>query len=362
MRCESCGNESAIIAESLGLCADCLRSGEARFSDSAARVHRKVRSKFTLPVSIPRGDGLQCRRCANECSIPAGGKGYCGVRRAENGRLRGGNARDGYVHWYADPLPTNCVADWVCPAGGGAGYPDYSQIEGPEFGFCNLAVFYYGCTFDCLFCQNWQCRDAARRQPVPASELAKAVTDEVSCICYFGGDPSPQIHHALAAAREAGRSRGGGILRICWETNGAMSPDLLRAMIDVSLESGGCIKFDIKAWNENLHRALTGASNRRTLSNVDVIVEHIRERQEPPLFVASTLLVPGYVDEGEVSRIAAFLAERSQDIPYALLAFAPQFAMSDLPTTSREQATRCYEAARDAGLINVRIGNEHLLK
>ena len=27
------------------------------------------------------------------------------------------------------------------------------------------------------------------------------------------------------------------------------------------------LKFDLKAWNENLHRALTGLSNRRTLEN-----------------------------------------------------------------------------------------------
>ena len=362
MPCEGCGSESRPVAGSLGLCVDCLRAGKAGCTDVAVQVHRRLRSKFPLPVSVPRGEGRSCSRCANECVIPDGGRGYCGVRHAVEGKVSGGNARDGVAHWYADPLPTNCVADWVCPAGGRAGYPRYSHIEGPEFGFFNLAVFYSGCTFDCLFCQNWQCREATHRQPVTATKLAEAVTDEVSCICYFGGDPSPQIHHALAAAREARRRRGDEILRVCWETNGAMSPDLLRAMINISLESGGCIKFDIKAWNEDLHHALTGAGNRRTLSNVGVIAEYIQERPEPPLFVASTLLVPGYVDEEEVTRIAAFLAEHSPDIPYALLAFAPQFAMSDLPTTSRDQAMRCLAAARAAGLANVKIGNEHLLK
>jgi pyruvate-formate lyase-activating enzyme len=36
--------------------------------------------------------------------------------------------------------------------------------------------------------------------------------------------------------------------------------------------------------------------------------------------------------------------------------------MSDLPLTSRALADRCCQAARDAGLNNVRIGNVHLLK
>jgi pyruvate formate lyase activating enzyme len=361
MRCAGCEKESRTIAASLGLCADCLRSKEPVFSNHAALMHRQVRSKFLLPNVVPRGLGRRCNRCANECAIPDGGSGFCGVRRITGGRLKGGNARDGFVNWYTDPLPTNCVADWVCAATG-AGFPRYSHTNGPEIGFLNLAVFYYGCTFDCLFCQNWQCREVSRDRPKTATELAAAAGDAVSCICNFGGEPTPQIHHALAAARAARRARGDGILRICWESNGSMSPALLERMIDISLESGGCIKFDIKAWDANLHRALTGVDNKRTLSNVDVIARHLDRRPEPPLFIASTLLVPGYVDEEEVSRIASFLAERSPDIPYALLAFAPQFEMRDLPPTSREQAERCYIAAVHAGLTRVRLGNRSLLQ
>jgi hypothetical protein len=35
--------------------------------------------------------------------------------------------------------------------------------------------------------------------------------------------------------------------------------------------------------------------------------------------------------------------------------------MYDLPRTSRRHAQQCLEAARDAGLTNVRVGNRHLL-
>jgi len=51
------------------------------------------------------------------------------------------------------------------------------------------------------------------------------------------------------------------------ETNGSMNLALLQEMLELSLCSGGCIKFDLKAWNDDLHRALTGASNIRTLEN-----------------------------------------------------------------------------------------------
>ena len=58
------------------------------------------------------------------------------------GKIAGGGPQDGNLSWYHDPLPTNCVADWVCPAGSEAGFPAFSYTPGPEYGYNNLAVFY----------------------------------------------------------------------------------------------------------------------------------------------------------------------------------------------------------------------------
>lgn len=77
--------------------------------------------------------------------------------------------------------------------------------------------------------------------------------------------------------------------------------------------------------------------------------------------MASTLLVPGYVDVEEVAALARFIAAINPAIPYSLLDFHPQFYLPDLPRTSRGHALRCLQAAREAGLANVRIGNIHLL-
>ena len=77
--------------------------------------------------------------------------------------------------------------------------------------------------------------------------------------------------------------------------------------------------------------------------------------------VASTLLVPGYVDPLQVGKIASFIASINADIPYALLAFAPNFYMHDLPCTSLKHAEDAHAAALEAGLSNVRLGNRHLL-
>jgi len=254
------------------------------------------------------------------------------------------------------------VADWVCPGGTGAGYPSYAYQNGPEYGYKNLAVFYHGCSFDCLFCQNWTHRERVwDHERIKPNELAQAVDDRTSCICYFGGDPTPQLPHAIETSRIALEKTKGKILRICWETNGSMASQLLEEVLNLSLNSGGCVKFDIKAWNESLHIALCGVSNLRTKENFELAATWINKRPEPPLLIASTLLVPGYIDEEEIRGISRWIASLNPSIPYALLAFYPQFFFKDLPTTSRTFAFRCKEVAEESGLRRVRIGNMHLL-
>jgi pyruvate formate lyase activating enzyme len=359
--CRNCGASSPLISGAIGVCLACLRAGFEGLDDHLRDVHRKSRERFPLPGMPPRDqNGITCTLCANGCRIAEGHVGYCGIRSVQGGKLTGGTAKAN-VEWYHDPLPTNCVADWVCPGGTGVGYPQFAYSPGPEYGFKNLAVFYNGCSFNCLYCQNWHFRERVYKgSSVPAGELAGVVGEDTSCICYFGGDPTPHLVHSITTAKKA-MQRGNRIVRVCWETNGSMNQALLSKVIDIALESGGCIKFDLKAWTENLHVALCGVPNERTLDNFRVVAHHISKRPEVPLLVASTLLVPGHIDAEEVFRIASFISSCSPDIPYSLLGFYPQFMMADLPITTKPQAGKCLEAAREAGLRRVKIGNVHLL-
>lgn len=355
-KCSHCGRESVTIARILSLCADCIRNHFDKVRARIESAHRVARQPFGLPIAPPQLEGARrCRICINECQMRDEECGFCGLPL--------GNRHIASVSWYDDPLPTNCVATWVCPAGTGIGYPEFAYRSGPEVGYVNLAVFYHACTFDCLFCQNWHFKRLTHRsRSVTPEQLANAVHNRTACICYFGGDPTPFLPHALAVSRIALKNKPNRILRICWETNGSAHPRLMRQMAKVSLESGGCVKFDLKAWDEKLHIALCGVSNKRTLENFAMVAtDFLPLRSEPPLLIASTLLVPGYIDEREVSGIAKFIASLNPDIPYSLLAFAPQFFMEDLPTTSRTHAERCLQAAKDAGLKRVHIGNIGLL-
>lgn len=361
--CVSCNTSSNIISASIGACVACIKAGDEKALQAAREAHRKGRVEFGLPEGAPRDEGgVVCDLCVRTCRIGEGNVGYCGIRINESGVLRGGDEETGKVSAYHDALPTNCVADWVCPAGGECGYPEYSYKKGPEYGYYNLAVFYEACSFDCLFCQNWTYRQGSTPEGGRSPEkLAAVVNDKTACICYFGGDPGPQARHAIAASRIARRNNPGRHLRICWETNGSVNPDVLDEWIDLCIESGGCIKFDLKAFDENLHEALCGITNRRTLSNFKRAAQRISERPSHPLVIASTLLVPGYIDAEEVKAIAEFIADIDPHIPYSLLAFHPQFLMADLPCTSRHHAYEAEAAARAAGLKRVKVGNQNIL-
>lgn len=364
MHCKIC-NRERLIAKELGICLDCIRNKPEEAMKYIKEVHKKSREEFGLVPEPPRDKGgVKCNICVNECIIGEGKLGFCGLRKNENGKLvfLAGDENKGLLEYYYDPLPTNCVADFCCAANG-IGYPKYSYTKGIEYGYKNLAVFYGACSFNCLFCQNWQFKYLTKKlKPmISAKELAKAASKkDVACICYFGGDPSPQIIHAIKTSEYAIEMNKGRILRICFETNGTMNKNILKRVMELSLESGGTIKFDLKAFNETLNIALTGVTNKRTYENFSFVASRFEERKEVPLLVASTLLVPGYIDEYEVEQIAKFISELNPEIPYRLLAFHPEFYMYDLPTTPKKLAMECYKVAKKY-LKNVTLGNVFLL-
>ena len=362
--CHVCGRKVPNVGSSIGVCPECIltRWDESRCCIEA--VHAESREAFGLPLQPPSSpDGLPCNLCLHQCRMSPTEQGFCGIRYGTKRSLRQDGRSQARVSYYYDPLPTNCVADWVCPGGTGAGYPVFSHERGPEAGYYNLAVFFEACNFNCLFCQNWSFKKAngSNRDWRPPETLTSAVHKKTSCICYFGGDPTPQVAYAIKVSRRARKENPDQILRICWETNGSAHRAWMKQMARLSLESGGCIKVDLKAWNPHIHQALCGCDNRQVGGNFAMLSKYTALRPDPPLVVASTLLVPGYVGRDEVSHLASFIAKCDPDIPYTLLAFAPQFYMDDFPTTSREQVEACLDAAKRAGLQRVHLGNRHLV-
>ncbi|MEO0093434.1 MAG: radical SAM protein [candidate division WOR-3 bacterium] len=334
-RCAGCNQDSITINQSLGFCANCIKQ---KFNEYQARIHiihKESRLEFDLPLTPPDTGKHKCRLCFNQCRYDT--FGYCGETEHK--------AAYAYLDYYFDPLPTNCVADWVC-------------LGKNEYGYKNLAVFFRSCTFNCLFCQNWHFKNPKKRK-VEVKEILSSIDEKTTCICYFGGDPTPSLPFALNLSNQILKQRKN--FRICWETNGGMNPKLLERMVELSLKSNGILKIDFKTFSEELSYALCGVSNQQTLKNIKLAATYFDKRPEIPILVLSTLLVPGYIDKDELENMAKFIADLNPNIPWALLAFHPQFYMTDLPTTSKKHAEQAIDVAQKYGIKNVRIGNINLL-
>jgi pyruvate formate lyase activating enzyme len=344
MKCQECGAE-ALISKILPYCPNCIRKKFDKLSPKIQKIHADTRKKYGLPQKIPANDsGKVCTLCVNRCCIGNGEKGYCGIRQNVDNKIVGPDKNWAYVDWYHDPLPTNCVADWICE-----GSKDY--------GYKNLAVFYEGCTFNCLFCQNWHFRD--RKRKADTCDLVRAADPLTGCICYFGGDPTPFALHSLEVSRQILEKRKK--FRICWETNGSVAPKIMKKWIEYALKSNGCIKIDFKTFSEELNIALCGSSNKNTKENIKQVAEYMSKREKPPILILSTLLIPGYVDKHEIEQMAKFISLINKKIPWSFLGFYPHFYFNDMPCTSRSQAEEALNIAKNYGIENTHIGNVHLL-
>ncbi len=375
--CKFCGKTDKLISSVLQACRDCILFKNWELIKShLLQVHAKIRSQVDLPSFPLVKDNfsqikLSCNLCINQCRLKAGEVSYCGLKRLDASGLAEipfPSKTTAYMHGYLDPNPTNCCNAWFCPAGTRRGYPTYSTHEGPEFGTYSYAAFFYGCSFNCLFCQNTSHKFISEKNLVYVDDIAKQIAsnEKITCLCYFGGTPEPHLPFSINLARQTlkkiknlGKKR---VMRFCWEWNGTGRAHLIEECMKIAFETGGNIKFDLKSFNERLNIALCGISNERTLSNFKFLAEnYFGKRNELPELSGCTLLVPHYVNHEEVEEIARFIASINEDIPYSLLIFHPDYKMKDLPITPREQVEKCLHVAKKH-LKNVHVGNMFLLQ
>ncbi len=330
--CVLCGRPG--VSSFLKVCRDCLLKDPDRALPIVRKAHAEARKDLGLPPEPP-SNGVKCDRCVNGCRIPEGGVGFCGVVRNEGGRL----VVEHRGSFYLDPHPTNCVGAWVCPGATSAGYPRFTDTEGPERGRYNLAVFYGGCTHHCFFCQNHE-HWTTRGEIKPEDLLSRMTDPDVTCVCFFGGDPVPHLDQVL----EVGERFEEAGVRVCLETNGSMNPSLCRRVAEICYESGGGFNTDVKAYNPEVYEALTGSSPEYTFKHLEIVGEEFA-REDPPILRPSTLIVPGYVTPEEVEAVAEFLASIDERIPYRLLQHVPHYLSVDLGYTPTSVMLECKRAA-----------------
>lgn len=220
----------------------------------------------------------------------------------------------------------------------------------------SFTVFLDGCNFKCLGCQNWEIANfpdsgASVLKDIGPKELAEEAVRAINSpqgqrigadrIFFSGGSPTPSLPLIEKVVEEADKI---GNVRVNYDTNGFLTPSSLERVIDIA----DSITYDIKAFREEVHRALTGAPVEPVLRNAERISKENRDK----LWEFRILVIPN-INESEIEPISEFLADIDRDLPVKFLAFRPNFALEDHPGASEELMEKAVETARQAGLENV---------
>ena len=221
----------------------------------------------------------------------------------------------------------------------------------------SYTVFMAGCNFKCLNCQNWtislypdnQWIQRGYQDPELLAEecvrhLASVPAKQMGAdrIFFSGGEPSIYLPYVETVVKAARRDRPG--TKINFDTNGYLTEKSLERIIAFTTS----ITFDLKAYHEELHLALTGASSEPVLRNAAYIGRYTKE-----LLWEYRIVVIPEINEEEIRPLTEFIAGIDPELPVCFLAFRPNFILEKHPGASRNLMQRCVGIAKESGLKNV---------
>jgi pyruvate formate lyase activating enzyme len=166
-------------------------------------------------------------------------------------------------------------------------------------------------------------------------------------ISFTGGDLACQPEFYIESAKKIKNLKMN--LWVLFETNGyGLTPNTLEMFKDAGIDS---FWLDIKAYDKKVHRKLTGVTNDSILKLPDEITKR------GFVLEVSSLVIPDWVEADQIGKIAELLVKVDSNIPYAIIAFFPEYKMKETRIPKFQQMIEAFEAAKNAGLKNVRLGN-----
>ena len=151
-------------------------------------------------------------------------------------------------------------------------------------------VFLQGCPFRCLYCANPDTIDAVGESTptspdyiVEQAVSMKPFFGKRGGVTFSGGEPTVQ---AAALVPLVERLKAAGI-HVCLDSNGAV----WNAEVERLLSLADLVLLDVKQFNPERHRRLTGRDNTQTLHTAQWLEQHGRP------FWLRYVLVPGWSDD-----------------------------------------------------------------
>ncbi len=225
----------------------------------------------------------------------------------------------------------------------------FSAVDGPGN---RTVIFLQGCNLNCWYCHNPETIQIFENEgdgvkALEVSALVKEVKkyqDFISGVTISGGECSVQSTFLIELCK-ALKAEG---IHILIDTNGLMSEMTLE-----QLES--CVDgfmFDVKAEDEVVHKALTGASNTVIQRNM------LKIAQREKLYEIRTVIYAQMQSpEKTIDFVSRFITEWSPQTRYKLIQYRAHGVRSEfieqLGEVSRSEMAKLFKRAMDRGVKTV---------
>ncbi len=271
---------------------------------------------------------------------------------------------------YLKELETCHLCSWNCGVNRLEGERGICRVGLPEVAYTSFtqvlksySITLLGCSFLCTYCNAYrisQYPDSGwryRRYVEPAvlaEEAYEALKNPyaqdmcVNKLSFTGGEPSihtPYLEEVVAILDRQIPQLESGLA-----TNGFSTKKTMKRLSEIS----SYINFEIKAFNGELHQALTGAPSEPVLENA----EWLARKHPEKIRVFRTVVIPG-INHEEIPKIAEFIRDIDPSIHYRLMGFRPHFMLYYYPTPTRSLMQKLVEDCQKLGLENVDYSGYH---
>jgi pyruvate formate lyase activating enzyme len=277
------------------------------------------------------GEKVRCNLCSHGCEILPGKRGICLVRENRGGTLNT-LVYDKITSANVDPVEKK---------------PLFHFSPGSKA----FSISTVGCNFSCDFCQNSGISQIVRNGGhIQGTEMSPEQLVEVArryncrSISYTYTEPTIFFEIAYETAKLATEE---GILNN-FVTNGFMSSmalDTIRPYLQGA-------NVDIKSFSDEVYRKVIGG-------RLEPVLDTVKQMKEYGIWIeVTTLVVPGLNDnEGELRKIAEFIASVGVEIPWHVTRFHPDYKMKDRQATTLEKIILAERIGKETGLRYVYCGN-----
>jgi AmmeMemoRadiSam system radical SAM enzyme len=282
---------------------------------------------------VEDNSAIHCDLCPRACVLKEGDRGFCFVRKNEEGlmRLTTYGKSTGFC---IDPIEKKPLAHFL---------PGTSVLS---FGTA-------GCNLGCQFCQNWsisKSREIEILSEDASPETIAQAAQRLGCrsVAFTYNDPVIWAEYAIDTAK-ACHAIG---LKTVAVTAGYITPEARPEFYSVM----DAANVDLKAFSETFYKKIT-------LSNLAPVLDTLKwlKHESDVWFEITNLMIPDENDAPEETEAMCewIVNNLGDEVPVHFTAFHPDFRMMDKGPTPPETLSRARQIAIRAGIKFAYVGNVH---